>query len=102
MTRNSRVSAAAHINSAVASVNITEPMIPKKILRLYPKFVNYILEKYANDQTIADIDSIILRYIQPAHMTPIQYDVDLYAKSCKVANLYDTSTVDKIGLRTTK
>lgn len=40
--------------------------------------------------------SEILGYIQPANLTPMLYAENLYAKSCKVVELYDEATLNKI------
>lgn len=40
--------------------------------------------------------STILRYTQPASMTPMQFADDLYAKSCKVANTYEEATLNDV------
>lgn len=72
-TLNSRMSAAAHISLVFASDNTTKLQIQKKLLRSNPKVINFLLKKFPNDQTIAEMDSKILCYFQPAHMTPIQY-----------------------------
>lgn len=50
-----------------------------KLLRLYPEAANYLLKKYAIDQTIIEYDAAILRYMQPANRTPQQYTDDLIA-----------------------
>lgn len=81
MKRNSHMSAAALITSVVALVNISEPLIPKKHLQSYPKIINYLPKKFANDQAAAGMDIKILPYIQTAHMTPIKYAHHLSVKS---------------------
>lgn len=52
--------------------------------------------KFTNDQAIAKMESVILRYIQPPTMTPLQNADYLHAKSCKVANDYRESTLNDI------
>lgn len=63
------------------------------LLRPYPKVVNYILQKCANDQAVDELDSAILRYTQLTSLTPIQYAVGLYTRSCRVTGVYDESTL---------
>lgn len=41
-TLNSPMSSAAHINPDIASVNTTEVLLLKKLLRAYPKVVYYL------------------------------------------------------------
>lgn len=40
------------------------------------------------------MEPLILHYTQPTSMTLKQYADDLYAKSCKVADVYDESTLN--------
>lgn len=42
------------------------------------------------------MDFKILRYMQPAHVTIMQYADDFYAKSYKVADIDDESTLNDI------
>lgn len=88
------MSVAANITQVIASVNINELLIRKKFLLSYPDVVNYLLKKFAKDKAIVKIDSKLLRYIQTAHMTPIQYVDDLYSKSCKIADFFVKFTLN--------
>lgn len=45
------------------------------------------------------MDSALLRYTQPSNMTLIQYADDLFAKLCKVADVYDESILDDIFIK---
>lgn len=95
-TLNGRMYATAHINPVVALDNTPESLIEKKLLRSYPKVVDYFLKKIARDQAIAERDSKILRSIHPAHMPPTQYANDHYEKSCRVADVHGESTLNNI------
>lgn len=64
--------------------------------RSYLVVFNLLLKKFANDQAIAEMDSEMLHCIQPAHMTSLQNAYDLYAKCCKVADVYGESTLNEI------
>lgn len=90
-TLNSRMSGAAHTNPVIASVSTTELLIQRTPLRSYLEVVDYFLKTFANDQAIAEKDSRILRYIQSAHMTPTSYADNLYAKTCRIADVYNES-----------
>lgn len=46
---NSRMSAADSINLVVASVNSTEQLIQKNLLRSHSELVNCLLKKFSND-----------------------------------------------------
>lgn len=52
-TCNSYMSADTRIALAFASVYLAEPLGQKKVLRSYPEVVNYLLEKFASEQAIA-------------------------------------------------
>lgn len=86
------MSAAAHITPVIASVTTTEPLIQKKLMQSYLENVSYLPKKFANNQAIDKIDSKILHYILPAHMSLKQYSDDLCAKSSEVTNIYDESS----------
>lgn len=45
---------------------------------------------------MAEMDSVVLRYIHPAHMTPMQCAYDLHTKSRKVADVISRSSLNKI------
>lgn len=57
-----------------------------------------MLLEYANDRVISDIDFDVLQYSQPPSTTLTQYDVELYVKSCKAANIYNESIVTDISI----
>lgn len=61
--------------------------------------MNYFLEKLANDQVIAKMDSKIFCYIHLARMTRMQYADDLDAESRKVAEFHDKATVNDIFIK---
>lgn len=92
----SRRFAAAYITPVVALNNITEPLIQKKLLQLYPEIFNYLLKKFANHQAIAEMDFTNLCYSKLAHMAPMQYFDVLSAKFWKVVDDYDESTINNI------
>lgn len=75
------MSSAMQIAAVVASVNNVEPTTQKKLYHFYPEIVRFELNKFSNDETIAEMDSLILRYTQPTSMTPMQYAGVQYAKS---------------------
>lgn len=50
------------------------------------------------DQSIAEYDSAVLHYMQPASMTLQQYAIDLVTNWCKVTELYDKGTMNKISI----
>lgn len=77
-------------------MNITEPLIQKNLLRIYLEVINYLLKKFANNEVKAEMDSKILRYSEQAYMTFMRYADDLHGKSCKVANVFDESTLNYI------
>lgn len=90
------MSTATHIAPVFASVNTVKPKTQKNFLRSCPEVVHYLLQKFANNQTITEMDSAILGYTKPANITPIQYADDLYDKSYKVGYIYDESTLSDI------
>lgn len=69
-TSNNRRSAARNNAAAAASVPSEKPLRQETLLRLHPEVVNYPLKKFGSDQTIANIDSAILRYTQSKSMIP--------------------------------
>lgn len=89
----SRMSEDTYIAPVVASVNTVESTTQKKLFCSHLKAVNYFFKKFPIDQAIADMNYTILRYTQSANMTPMQYEDDLYSKSCKVADIYEESTL---------
>lgn len=67
------------LNSRMCAEDRTAPLAatvrnnkirPRKRLRSYPEVAKYLLKKYATDAAIAEYDATILRYMQPASMTP--------------------------------
>lgn len=95
-TLNSRLFAATNIEPVVTLVDIVEPTTQQNLSCSYPKVVSYLLKKFSNDQKITKINSATLRCTQPADMTPIQYANDLYAKLCKVSDVYDKTILNDI------
>lgn len=93
-TLNSCISTAPHITPDVTSVKTTELMIQRKLRRSYTAVLNYLLKKFENGQTIDEMDSQNLSYIQPTHLTSMQNVADPYIKSCKVADVYSESTLN--------
>lgn len=67
-----------------------------KFLRLFPEVLDHFLTKYSTRQAIAKYDVTIFHYVQPANMTSQQFSDDLIAKSCKVAGVYDESTLNHV------
>lgn len=61
--------------------------------------VKYLSKKNAADQAIAEYDTTFLRYLQQANITPQQYDDDLIANSCKVANVYNEGTLNDLFIK---
>lgn len=98
-TLNSRLSTAPYFTLVLDAANTTEPLIQKKLLRSYTEAANYLLKKFETEIAIAKINSKILPYIQLAHMTPVQYANNYSAKSCKVADIYDESTLNNIFIQ---
>lgn len=96
---NSRTPAATNIAPNVVSVHFAEPLRQKKLLLYYPEVVNYLVKKFANDRAFVKITSAILHYAQPTSMTAMRYVDDLYAKFCKVADVYDDSTLNVILIK---
>lgn len=85
-TLKSRMPPATNIAQVVASTHSAKQLRLKTLLGSYPEVVNYLLEKYVNDQAIANTYLAVLRYTQRASMVPMQYADDLYAKLCKGAD----------------
>lgn len=69
MMLNSYMSASTQIAVVFKSVNTVKPMTQKKPLCSYYKVVNYLLQKFKSDQSIAKMDSTFLHYTQPHDMT---------------------------------
>lgn len=65
--------------------------------RSYPEEVNYLLNKFASDQAIAEYVATFLRYVQAAHLTPKQYAKDMIEKSCKAADVCGEDTVNDVS-----
>lgn len=95
---NSRMLAAAHINPFSASVNTTEPLIQNKLLQSYLEVVNYFRKKFLNDQAMAKMIFKVLRSIYSARTTPLYYTSDIFATSCKVADVYDEITLNNSSI----
>lgn len=85
---NIRIRAEDRAASIIASVTNIEIRLRQR-LRSYPVEVNYLLKNYATDEGITKYDAKILRYVQPTNATLQLYTVDLVAKSCKAADVYD-------------
>lgn len=58
--------------------------------------ITYLMKNFATDETVAVHDDTILRYMQPSTLTEQQYAGDNIAKLCKVADVYDKSTVNDV------
>lgn len=95
-TLNRRMYAATHIAPVVASVIIVKRTTQNKLLRFNQEVASYLLKKFASDQAIANINSTIFRYTQLTKMIFMQYSDDLFAKSRKVADVCDESTLNDI------
>lgn len=54
-----------------------------KFLRSCPEMINYLLQKYATDQALAEYDATILRYVALTNMTTRQFSGDLIAKHAR-------------------
>lgn len=96
LTLNSRVPATSTIAHALASVQVAEPLRQKQLFRSYPEVDTYLLKKFTNGQAIAGLDFSISRHSQASSTNTMQYAENLYAKSCKVADVYDESTLNGI------
>lgn len=70
-----------------------------KLLQSDSRAVNLLLKTFANDRAIAKIDFAILHYNQQNSIIFIQHDDDLYAKSSKIADVYDKHTRDDIFIK---
>lgn len=68
----------------------------RKLLRLYPKVVTYLLKKYATDQPMVKNDAAILWYVQPPNMTAQQFPDNSITRSSKVADVYNESTLNDV------
>lgn len=68
----------------------------RKLLRFYPEQVNFLLEKYKTDQATAESNELIMRYAPLVNKAPQQCADDFIAKACKIADLYDESTVNVV------
>lgn len=70
----------------------------------YPEVVNYLLKTFATDKDVAEYDAAIRRYMQLFNTTLQQYADKLDAEFCKVAVVYNKSTlkdafIDNIDLQ---
>lgn len=72
----------------ITSIHSAEPLRQKKFPWVYLEGVTRVFKTFPSDQTIAVFGPKILRYIQPASFTPMQYANDQYAKSSRAANVY--------------
>lgn len=60
--------------------------------------VKYLLKECDSDQAIAEHDASILRYMQPASMTPQQCVDKIIAKSDRVVDVCDEGTLDDVAI----
>lgn len=95
-TLNSCMSAATNIAPDAAPFHLAELLRQEKLFRPYRDIVNYFLTKFDSDRRNAKTVSAVLRCTQPASMFSMLYADDLYANSCKVADIYDETTVNHI------
>lgn len=95
-TLNSCMSAAMYITPVVALDNIVEVVREKKLLRSNPVVIDYILKIFSNDETVAEMYSLMVRYTKSANMSQMQYGDDLYANSCKVTDFNNDATIKNI------
>lgn len=58
--------------------------------------VNYLIKKDATHDAITEYDIVILRYVQPDNTNSQQYDDDLVAKLCKIADVYDEGILNDV------
>lgn len=58
--------------------------------------MNYLFKKYSTARAIAENYAAILRYVHTSDMTPHEYTADLFANSCKVADVYDETTLNGV------
>lgn len=71
-TLNSCMLATISISPAVVFVHFAKPLKQERFLWSYREVFNYFLKRFANDQAIAEKNSAILRYTQPASVTFMQ------------------------------
>lgn len=63
---------------------------------MYLEILTFLMKKFATDPAMAEFDTAVLRYMQPANMTTQQYaDVQL-TNTCKVVDMYDESTLKDV------
>lgn len=96
------------INSLIYAINSIAPFAAsvrnrekrsQKQSRSYPKVGNYLFEKFARNQTIAEYDTSILRYVKPLSMSTQNCAEDIIAKLCKEAEAYDESTRNDVYIK---
>lgn len=97
-TLNICMPATMNIAPAFASVWFVEPSRQKKLFRSYWENVDYLLKKSSNDQATAEMNFKFVSHTQPTNMTLMQYADAFSAKSCKVADVYDESTLNNISI----
>lgn len=59
------------------------------MLRTYPEVMSYRLEIYANNDFIAETDTMLTRYIQPSNMSPMKFAQVLKAVLLRCGEVYD-------------
>lgn len=103
---NDRMVQADEIKGMGTTVNSNGTALHVHRLRLYSEVVNHLLKWNARDETIAEADATILRYMQPSNMTPLQYGEAFFVKAICVGDVYNKGTlndaliqeVDKLNL----
>lgn len=63
------------------------------LLRLYRKVEMKLWKKFTTDKAIAEINNIILLYVQPGNTTAQQDEDDSVSKSCTVGDVYGEGTL---------
>lgn len=98
-TSNSSMTVAATILTAVASVQLTEPLRQKKISRSYSKVLKYLFRTFASHEAICSTDIAILRYTRPVRTTMMLYADNLNSDSCKAANVHNEPPLGAIIIK---
>lgn len=61
--------------------------------------IKYLFKTFVTSQAVAEYDASILRNKQTSSLTTQQYTDDTIAKSCKVVDVYDESTLNDVILK---
>lgn len=86
-------------SSLISASLCNEESRSRNLLCSYPVVAESLLKIYSTDQVIAGNDAAVLIYLQPFNLSPQEYAGRLVTKFCKIADLYDVNSLNKVTIK---